>query len=297
MPDNTITQQCPKTGCLFTTKTRNMMRRHFRCRHPDDIIIISEEGILPQCHECGLFQQNVNSEKHLSSEDCKKYAERRKRRKNEQIKMAANNVTFKVQNDIINNVKQFKYLGRIIQNNDDDLPAIEAQIKKAKMMWGNIIKILKYKNGNKNKKINPKTMSIFYKVIVQTILLYGSETWVVCETGRRKLSSFHNRCARYITGRHIKQQEDGTWVYPCSKITRKEADLLTVEEYIQKRKQTITPFAEEQEIFTKCRQSESLIRSSQLMWWTQEIVPKTVPISQNSESVNGFSGVISGRVQ
>ena len=70
-----------------------------------------------------------------------------------------------------------------------------------------------------------------------------------------------------------------------------------MEEYIQNRKQTIIPFAEEQEIFTKCRQSESLIRSSQLMWWTQEIVRKTVPISQNSESVNGILGVILGRVQ
>ena len=94
-----------------------------------------------------------------------------------------------------------------------------------------------------------KAKSIFYKVIAQKILLYGAESWVVSETRRRKLASFHNRCARFITGRHIKQQEDGTWVFPCSKITIKEADLLTVEEYIQKRKENILPFAEEQELF------------------------------------------------
>lgn len=46
------------------------------------------------------------------------------------------------------------------------------------------------------------------------------------------------------------------------------------------KKQTITPFAEGQEIFKKCGLSETLIRSAKLMWWTQKIERKTIPISQ-----------------
>ena len=40
--------KCPHTHCLYTTNKRTQMRRHFRSKHSDDIIIIQQEGILPQ---------------------------------------------------------------------------------------------------------------------------------------------------------------------------------------------------------------------------------------------------------
>ena len=43
----------------------------------DQDIWTTLEGILPQCFQCGLFQNNVNFEKHLSFEDCKEYTEKR----------------------------------------------------------------------------------------------------------------------------------------------------------------------------------------------------------------------------
>ena len=110
----------------------------------------------------------------------------------------------------------------IIKNDNDDLPAIERQLKRACMMWGRIVKVLKKKrNSNAKKNVNS------YKVIVLTALLYSPESWVIWENGWRKYRSFHNRCARFITGRHI-TQTDGIWMYPSSKDTREEADLLTV---------------------------------------------------------------------
>ena len=68
-------------------------------------------------------------------------------------------------------------------------------------MWGRIVKVLKEK-----KRSNPKIILILYKVIViSTLVLYGSESWVVRENEWRKLRSFHNRCVRFITGSHITQ--------------------------------------------------------------------------------------------
>jgi hypothetical protein len=79
-------------------------------------------------------------------------------------------------------------------------------------------------------------MSAVYKTIVLSILLYGSETWVTNTTFMNKPNSFHNSCARTISGRHIQLLENGTWEYPSSQETLQLTNLLTIEQYIQHRK-------------------------------------------------------------
>jgi hypothetical protein len=64
---------------------------------------------------------------------------------------------------------------------------------------------------------NPKIMGTFYKTIIQSVLLYGSESWVISNHMMRALRSFHWRCAQYITGKHIWQDSNGNWHYPCCK--------------------------------------------------------------------------------
>jgi hypothetical protein len=46
-------------------------------------------------------------------------------------------------------------------------------------------------------------MGKFYTAVVQSVLLYGSETWVLSEKMRRMLEGFHNRCARQMMKRFI----------------------------------------------------------------------------------------------
>ena len=79
-------------------------------------------------------------------------------------------------------MNNFKYLGRILNDNDNDLSAVEAQLTKARMTWGRIGKVINKRSGS-----NIKIMSIFYKVIVQSVLLYGSESWVLNEKARNKI--------------------------------------------------------------------------------------------------------------
>jgi hypothetical protein len=97
------------------------------------------------------------------------------------------------------NRKEFKYQIRIIINTDDDSPAVEQQLNKARKTWGRIGKIVRKKSNS-----NPKVLVTFYKGIVQRILLYGSESWAINKGIMSKLNIFHCRCAHFITGRHIK---------------------------------------------------------------------------------------------
>ena len=105
-------------------------------------------------------------------------------------------------------------------------------------------------------------MSIFYKVIIQTILLYGSKSWVINEKVRDKLQTFRNRCARFITGRFITKEEDGTWIFPETKKTLQLAHLLTVDDY------TIFNYAMGTEIYSKCKSAADIFKSdNKLEWW------------------------------
>ena len=158
-------------------------------------------------------------------------------------------------------MSSFKYLGRIITDTNDDLEAIDLQLKKARMTFGRIGKIIKKKT-----KGSPKTMAIFYKVIIQLVLLYGSELWVISKHAHKKLQRFHRRCARFITGRHI-TVVDEKWVYPDSKTTLEMADLLPIEEYIQKRKETVKIFTVDRKLYSDCKLSTYLTKNDRSLIW------------------------------
>ena len=76
-------------------------------------------------------------------------------------------VVFNISGVPIKNVKEFKYLGRILEDRDSDAPAVARNLKRARQKWGMIGRILS------NKKAHPKTMATFYKAVIQSVLLYG----------------------------------------------------------------------------------------------------------------------------
>jgi hypothetical protein len=163
---------------------------------------------------------------------------------------AARNVKFYIYigNEQIKKVDQFKYLGRIITTNDNDLQAVEQQLGNARKIWGRIGKLIKKCTNN-----NPKVLSAVYKAIVMSVLLYGAESWVINSTLINKLNSFHSSCARTITGCHIKLLEDGTWEYPSSSLTLKLAKLLPLETYIRKIKMTVSNYVQSTTIYQDCK--------------------------------------------
>ena len=52
-------------------------------------------------------------------------------------------------------------------------------------------------------------MAKFYITVVQVVLLYGADTWVISKRDMQKLKSFHNKAIRYITEKHIRKDRDG----------------------------------------------------------------------------------------
>jgi hypothetical protein len=87
---------------------------------------------------------------------------------------------------------------------------------------------------------DPKSITSIYKAVVQAVLLYGCESWVPMPQMEQSLQSFHHKCARYITGQHIRKNADGTWTCPKSSKVLEKANLLPIQAYIEKQRNTIT---------------------------------------------------------
>jgi hypothetical protein len=77
--------------------------------------------------------------------------------------------------------------------NDDNVGAIQHNITKARRKWQMLSPILSQEGAQ------PKVMGIFYKAVIQLVLLYGSETWLLTEEKYQLLNTFHTTAARRIS--------------------------------------------------------------------------------------------------
>ena len=87
--------------------------------------------------------------------------------------------------------------------------------------------------------------------MVQAVLVYGSETWVLDPATLQRLEGVHVKAACRMTGMLPKLQGE-TWRYT------KPADLLKVTSthYVQVQRQSIARWIVERPIFAMCRREE-----------------------------------------
>jgi hypothetical protein len=94
--------------------------------HDSDVIVIVQEGKLPRCPYCRMFTHAVGK-KHFTTKTCQTQAARvMERERVARQAMKANNIVFYVDNDSIETVSEYKYLGRILSAGDKDDAAIVA---------------------------------------------------------------------------------------------------------------------------------------------------------------------------
>ena len=180
-------------------------------RHPDDVIVIVQEGEFTRCPHCRMFLKSITP-RHVTSQTCRAQAARvQERERVVRLANMARNVKFYVNGEPIESVTEFKYLGQMMSadNSDNaDDAAINYNITKATKTWWRMHRILSRDTADS------RVMGRFYLAVVQAQLLYGSETWVISQHALKRLESFHRRCARAIAHRHIRQLADGTWEHP-----------------------------------------------------------------------------------
>ena len=120
-------RQCPVEGCPGVSATRAAMRVHFVHRYVHDTVVILEEGNLPlpRCPRCDLqVSRKALNGRHLETSQCRTGTVRKRRRLAEAELETTSEKAFHAYRTRMRAVTEFKYLGRVLTNTDDDWPAV-----------------------------------------------------------------------------------------------------------------------------------------------------------------------------
>jgi hypothetical protein len=176
-------------------------------------------------------------------------------------------ITIQTSTATLPTVNEFRYLGRILTANNSDWPAIQKNLVKARSKWALISHPLT-KTG-----VSPRYVSYFYKAIVQLVLLYGSESWVLTTPMLNVLNGFQHRIARRISGLMATREDDKTWHYPPIKRALEIAGLYSISEYISKRHTTLASYVATHPILQICQEQAEekapYSQSKMFPWWSQ----------------------------
>jgi hypothetical protein len=190
--------------------------------------------------EAKLAQQLAHLELapfYIRTQECQTGVERKLQRELAVRSTLALRHQFSVHGDVLERVEVFKYLGRLLVQDDNDAQAIHLQLQKAWGVWSHVGQVLHRENTA------PKIAARFYKAVVQAILLYGSKTWNLANSALARLEGFHV-CAAYKMARkhRPKRGANEVWVYPKTADILEECGMATIAAYIQSRRQTIAVY-------------------------------------------------------
>ena len=154
----------PVEGFPGVSETRAVMRVHFVNRHVHDTVVILEEGNLPlpRCHRCDLqVSRKALNGRHQETNQCKKGAERKQRRLSAAEVETTSEKAFHAYGNKMRAVIEFRYLGRVMTDTDDNWPAVAGNLRKARVSWGRLERILGREGAD------PKVSRSFYTAVTQ----------------------------------------------------------------------------------------------------------------------------------
>ena len=258
--------RCPAPDCVGESRTKWTLRRHFRDRHPLDFVDVPGEGVYRKCENCGMqTSPQALGRGHEGTRMCQEGGVRRRQQEARVNAALALRRQFEADGDALERVEVFKYLGRLLSQHDDDAQAVRANLGKARKSWARVSRVLRGENAS------PRVCGVFYRAIVQAVLLYGSESWVLTPALLDRLEGFHIRAAWRMAVRHKpRRTSGGEWVYPRSEKARKEAGLQTMEHYLQKRRDTIAAWVVDRPLLAACKGGERRRGTPRHTWWWEQ---------------------------
>ena len=177
----------PVSGCSIRVLTWRVMRVHFWHRNVWDTMVILEEGNL--CHPrrplCDMMvpwkAMNVT---HRSTEHCTWGAERKRQRLAAEEEREVTARDFSAYGRPLEMFTSSKCLGRVVLATNYDCLTVVRNLDQAKTVWSRMSRIL----GREVE--TPWVSGLFFKAVIQSVLLFGAETWVVTSHMGKSLGGF-----------------------------------------------------------------------------------------------------------
>ena len=89
--------------------------------------------------------------------------------------------------------------------------------------------------------------------MVQQVLIFGAETWVVNPKMEQALNGFLHGAARQLTGRQARREKDGYWYYPSLEGAMREAGLTDIRKSILNRQNTVAQYISTRPLLDLCK--------------------------------------------
>ncbi len=106
---------------------------------------------------------------------------------------------------------------------------------------------------------------------MQSVLLYGSKTWVLSPAVMARLEGFHIRAAYRMAKKHVPRRgPDHQWVYPPSEAVLEECGMHTIQHYIDVRRETIAKYVVGRSIFAECQGADRRRGLVPRRWWWEQ---------------------------
>jgi hypothetical protein len=137
-----------------------------------DLVKVPKEGGFDCCEQYGM-QVHPLCPCHQLSKECQIGVELQQQWEAAVTSALALRQQFMVRGDVLKRVKVFKYLGQMMAQDDSNNQALCAQLWKARTTLAWVSQVLR------NKNTSLFVAAQFYQAVVQAILLYGSEMWVI----------------------------------------------------------------------------------------------------------------------
>ena len=102
-------------------------------------------------------------------------------------------MAFQAYGEPLENVTAFKYLGRVMTAGGKYWLEVAGNLHKIRNIWVRLSRILSREGAE------TKVLGHLFKAVVQAVLVFGAETWVLTPRPERALGRFQHRVKRWIT--------------------------------------------------------------------------------------------------
>ena len=222
--------------------------------------------------------------RHKDTAMCKRGGERKRRRLAEAEIRESTEMAFESYGEQLESAPRFTHLGRLITAGDDDCPAVAGNLNKARRSWGRLQRILRREGAT------PRISGSFFKAVVQQVLMFGAETWVVTPKMERALSGFLHGAARRLTRRQARGGENGEWYYPSLEGAMPEAGLTDIRKSIAKRQNTVAQYIATRPLLDLCEGDRAREDVRVSMWWWNQAEIDWVTAKLKGMKTNSTSG-------
>ena len=158
-------------------------------------------------------------------------------------------------------VISFKYFRRFISAADNNWPTLVKNLQRARQKWARLTRVMIREGAD------DRTSDQIYLVVVQSVMLYGPETWRITPHIGRVWGGLRHRVTLRMTGRQPWKGRDGIWVYPPLEDPMVEVGLQEVDRYVSRHQNMAAKFISTSPIMGLCMAAEKRLGPIVSKWW------------------------------